>query len=99
MASPDAVVTESPNIYGSLDPERHEIRLLNLEAGNTEDRIVASLSTVSLHSFPDFEALSYVWGDATVRANIKLNGKDVSVTANLAGALCRMRLVDSSRTL
>jgi len=47
-----------------------------------------------------YEALSYVWGDATVRAqSIQLNGFPFQVTENLHAALRALRLPDGDREL
>lgn len=52
------------------------------------------LSAIQVHVY---EALSYVWGDATMQADIICNGELVSVTINLHGALKRLRLSEKSR--
>jgi len=48
---------------------------------------------------PEYEALSYTWGNATSQSKMRMNGKIVSVTQNLANALSDIRSSDSSRIL
>ncbi|KAK2738109.1 heterokaryon incompatibility protein [Colletotrichum kahawae] len=73
--------------YKNLDPEKREIRLLEVvcEPGNTQ--ISYRLHTVSLDDKPYFTALSYVWGDPLVTENINIDGFQTPVTVNLATAL------------
>jgi hypothetical protein len=53
------------------------------------DQFSGSVPAPNRHRFKwgDFAALSYVWGDKSVRRDITLNGEVVSVTANLESAL------------
>ena len=91
-------------IYSELRPERQEIRLMFLEAGQPKDEIIASLMVTSLrwapeYWTPEFEALSYVWGDPLVTRPIKLNGQPYQVTENLEAALRRLRHDDRVRIM
>lgn len=68
--------------YAFLDPTTDEIRLITLlPSDETSARIECLLSHVSLNSKPDYEALSYAWGDQKedIRA-ISLGGKPFPVT-------------------
>jgi len=47
----------------------------------------SKLVQVSLDDQPEYWALSYVWGDASVREEIQINGHNVSITTNLLSAL------------
>jgi hypothetical protein len=92
------------NIYSELRPERQEIRLMFLEAGQPKDEIIASLMVTSLrwapeYWTPEFEALSYVWGDPLITRPIKLNGQPYQVTENLEAALRRLRHDDRVRIM
>ncbi|KAK3339636.1 heterokaryon incompatibility protein-domain-containing protein [Lasiosphaeria hispida] len=53
------------------------------------DRFLGSVPALDHHRFlwGDFAALSYVWGDESVREDIILNDQVVSITVNLAVAL------------
>jgi len=66
-----------------LDLTRRETRLVLLHPGRWRDQIVCSLSTVSLDDNPEYEALSYAWGDATIPRFIKLNRHTVRIRKNL----------------
>jgi hypothetical protein len=85
--------------YGHLDPASSEIRLLCLEPGSYEEDIHCRLKHVKLKDKPTYEALSYMWGDATVRRIVFLSGHPHSVTENLEIALRHLRKTDKARTL
>ncbi|KAK4448890.1 heterokaryon incompatibility protein-domain-containing protein [Podospora aff. communis PSN243] len=59
----------------------------------------ASPSLAGLPLVPEYEALSYTWGDSSQKRTIGLNGIDFDVTTNLHAALNRLRLPDSKRLL
>ncbi|KAK8024690.1 hypothetical protein PG990_002513 [Apiospora arundinis] len=79
----------------------NDIRLLDIHPGTTiEDIPSISLRIVNLSDAPDFEALSYVWGDIQNTIEILCNGHPVRVTANLHDALKQLRNADGRpRTL
>jgi hypothetical protein len=74
------------------------IRIVELLPGAPNDPITLRLSIHELEHAPDYEALSYVWGDANNRTPIQCNGKTLRVTANLAAALRRIRYPDPNRS-
>jgi hypothetical protein len=47
-----------------------------------------------MESLPDYDAISYVWGDPTDTSPIKCSGKTLSITKNLHSALRHFRLQD-----
>jgi hypothetical protein len=53
-------------------------------------RLCGSLYEASIDSVPEYFALSYTWGDATVSEYIKLDGNRFGIGANCAAALRRM---------
>lgn len=87
-----SVATCSTAEYQPLDLARRQIRILHLMPGNFEDPIHTTLSLAYLEDHPQYEALSYVWGDPNVCMSITVNGKDQLVTTNLWAALRRCRL-------
>jgi hypothetical protein len=92
------------DIYSELRPERQEIRLMFLEAGEPQEELKASLMVTSLrwaaeYWNPEFEALSYVWGDPLITRPIELNGQPFQVTENLEAALRRLRHNDRVRIM
>ena len=68
------------------------IRLVVLLPKTYGTGIRCLLTVASLDNSLKYEALSYVWGDASDRREIEVNGKILSVTSNLATALHYLRL-------
>lgn len=88
------------DLWQPLQSSQREIRVLSLEpSNNPSSRIVCNLKSVSLNDNPKYEALSYVWGDASDRRVITLGQKEYSVTVNLFDALTNLRSPDTPRTL
>lgn len=85
--------------YNHLEPSRSEIRVLTLLGGKPEDDVKCTLGIVSLDEKPEFAALSYVWGDASIKRTITVDGEDFSVTTNLDDALRALRHRREPRTL
>lgn len=76
------------------------IRLLKLEpADSMSVPIRGSVIKCPLIQAPKFEALSYVWGDASLVMPILLGDCLITVTMNLWSALCRLRSHDTLRIL
>ncbi|KAF2631323.1 HET-domain-containing protein, partial [Macroventuria anomochaeta] len=87
--------------YTSIDSEKGDIRLLELQPGRFQDvldiRLVASNL---LHGAEQaYEALSYVWGTSICPQKAILNGIPVTITENLDCALRHLRLKLTTRTL
>ncbi|KAH8727789.1 heterokaryon incompatibility protein-domain-containing protein [Phaeosphaeriaceae sp. PMI808] len=82
-----------------LDATQRDIRLVYLQRGNWRDDIRCRLTVVSLESKPDFEALSYAWGEASETRPIIVDGKRIEVGANLESALRRLRRTHEDRAL
>ena len=88
------------NLSSIYHPLQHnEIRLITLAAGRWADQIQCSLQTVSLDDSPVFEALSYVWGDASIRRKVRLQSYNFEVTASLEVALRHLRHEHSERIM
>jgi hypothetical protein len=87
-------------IYHRLEQEK-EIRLIKLLPGSPVHKICCELFTVSLQdpSRPQYEALSYVWGNPAETLTIKVNRRDFNVTTNLHSAIHHLRQKDSERIL
>ena len=71
-----------------------QIRLLSLRGGSRSDEIDCDLLIASLDDRVDYEALSYVWGDARDTKPILLCGQPFHVTVNLESALRNLRQTD-----
>ncbi|KAG4442145.1 hypothetical protein IFR05_002358 [Cadophora sp. M221] len=67
------------------------IRLLILQPGAYEDSISCHVKHVDLESKPQYEALSYVWGDSSRTEEISCEGCPMTVTVSLHGALRHLR--------
>ena len=77
--------------YGQLSGV-NSIRLLRFlpDSGDEDIRCTIKEYDVKSESIP-YIALSYVWGDATIRHPISLDGRVAHVTANLREALTHLR--------
>lgn len=84
-------------MYQPLDIVRREIRLLEIEPAEFDDAISCNLHTVSLDDDPSYEALSYVWGDPTIRDTVSVQGSLVRITTSLRSALQYLRYPDKPR--
>lgn len=89
------------SIYQSLDADKAEFRVLALHAGTAEDPVSVELRHERLDetSTLQYETVSYHWGDTTETATIEVNKQHVSVHANAASALRRIRTADSDRMI
>jgi hypothetical protein len=68
-----------------------EIRLLQVQPGNTLSTISCDFLYVDLGSAKDYAALSYTWGTAAPSIPIQLHGKVTLVSENLYLALLHLR--------
>ena len=86
--------------HAPLHTGQNLIRLLQLSPASSADcAIRCHFSVVSLDDEPEYEALSYVWGEASDTREIEVGERPRSVTANLFSALRHLRLQDESRVL
>ncbi|KAI8944090.1 HET-domain-containing protein [Xylaria longipes] len=86
-------------IYSSLRRPEQDFRLILLLPGDLSSNIHCRLLVSSLDYTPDFEALSYVWGDTNDKLAISMDGQAHNVTRNLHSALDFLRYPDRVRTL
>jgi hypothetical protein len=79
--------------YKPLDFLNFEIRFLTLLRPDEADEgiVACTLDHAFLHDQPEYDALSYCWGDATITAPVKVNGCIVKVTTNLEAGLRQLR--------
>ena len=85
--------------YNKLDPHRREIRLCTLHPDSLDDPLVCTLSAISLDDKPEYETLSYVWGDPTFNKEISENGDVLYVTTSLHTALRYLRLTEAPQII
>ena len=79
--------------YFPLGSNSSEIRLLRLLGKQFNDTDIPSCEIfhASFDDNPQYEALSYIWGDASLQGKIRLDGRTQLVTQNLARALSDIR--------
>ncbi|VUC22235.1 unnamed protein product [Clonostachys rosea] len=75
------------------------IRLIHLHPGYESDPVSVSLETVTLDSVPDYEAISYCWGNAADQRQITCNDATLSITNSLFTGLVAFRRPDQPRIL
>ncbi|KAL1607978.1 Folylpolyglutamate synthetase [Paraconiothyrium brasiliense] len=91
--------------YNPLNVERHEIRLLKLLSPGSGPSpaksalVNCTLEHVSLDEIPEYQALSYVWGNPALTSPICVDGQIFEATFNLEAALRHLRKKDASVTL
>lgn len=88
--------------YSELDRGKHEIRVLDLQpAKDPESPIHCSMRNVSLDNPapPQYDALSYVWGETSPTFDIYVNGVVFAVGKNLRDALTALRLRKKPRVV
>lgn len=78
--------------YTSL-PRPDSIRLISIDPGSGDDHVSVRLLECSIGSAPQYDALSYVWGDTLNQRTISCDSSPISITQNLHWALRRVRHV------
>lgn len=79
--------------------ETRSIRLLHLRPGSPGEPVNCSIVHQNLCDKPDFEALSYCWGDTANPLRIYVGKDYIDVTQNLYDALLKLRDKENTRTL
>jgi hypothetical protein len=86
-------------------PTEDHIRLLLLQPGTGVEPICCQLVVTTLASAPEYESLSYVWGNVSDPVTISLQALEAdnqyghAVTQNCFAALQRLRRQDRQRTM
>jgi hypothetical protein len=85
----------------SFKPLRHpkSIRLLHILSSDSPGPIHATLEEHQLGQCPEFEAVSYCWGEPILSRIIYIDGFPFSITENLNSALSHLTLLDETKTL
>lgn len=88
-------------LYQSIPRESNGFRIFELLPGVSASpaEIRGNLHEARLSNSPKYEALSYCWGDPTVKHSIQINGKPLPLTHNLYYALHHLRQPNESRYL
>ncbi|PMD31123.1 HET-domain-containing protein, partial [Hyaloscypha variabilis F] len=95
---PTSVPVIEDSLYESL-PSQSSIRLITLHPSDFKDPIRCTLEVFELASVPPYEAISYVWGDATPRNRLRCNGRRYLVSDNLYDAIRNVRFKDEPRII
>jgi Heterokaryon incompatibility protein (HET) len=74
-------------------------RVMELLPGQEGDPVSCLLHIVDLCNPPEYEAVSYAWGDPSDKAEVTCDEKSLLVTKNLQKGLAHLRLQDRSRFL
>ncbi|KIW87429.1 uncharacterized protein Z519_12065 [Cladophialophora bantiana CBS 173.52] len=87
-------------IYSPL-PSPSSTRVLQLKEGSYDNPLKASIVVVDIaaDSCPEYECISYTWGDQTSPNSINVDGNNVPVRMNLDQALRRFRSATTHRLL
>ena len=93
MEAFDGVSPHRPIATGS------EIRVVIVHPGEFGEPIICKLQHIHLVPDSDYEAVSYAWGDDSVRNYITLDNLEYPVTTNLFTGLQYLRHKDTPRTL
>lgn len=75
------------------------IRLVDLLPGVAHEPVSLRFLITELGHHPEYEAVSYVWGDAAQRTSILCNGRPLEITTSLDAVFKRVRYPDRSRLL
>ena len=75
------------------------LRLLELLPGQAHEGLKCSLTDAQLDQFPEYEAISYCWGDPDRAHFIRCEEESIQITPNLAHGLTQLRYTDKPRTL
>jgi Heterokaryon incompatibility protein (HET) len=86
-----------PYAYQRLS--RNNIRIFSLHPGKGDDHLFGSLTTVNQVDYPEYEALSYVWGDASIKDEIVTPNGTIEICGNLQTVFRYLRHVDKPRIL
>ncbi|OQN99162.1 hypothetical protein B0A48_15011 [Cryoendolithus antarcticus] len=88
-------------MYRLLDHPRKEIRLLVVQPGK-ENELLRAAFDYALLDFPErpqYETISYVWGDCTERSDVDLGGTIFSIPLSSVTALQCIRHPDRERVV
>ncbi|MCJ1264724.1 hypothetical protein MMC22_004599 [Lobaria immixta] len=83
-------------IYQPLQNSR-EIRLVKILPGNRRTKVSCVLAPASLdHDLPEYDALSYCWGDASQKTWVTCNEQHLEITKDLFTAIHQFRHKDKT---
>ncbi len=74
-------------------------RVLELLPGGEYDPVIGTMHIVDWSTVPNYEAISYCWGDKNDTMPVHIDGRTVWVTKSLQSGLTHLRYRDRSRWL
>ena len=80
-------------------PNDSSFRVLELLPGELDESISCRLHVADWTNPPDYEAISYAWGNSSDTFPANCDGKLLDISPNLRDGLLQMRLSDHSRFL
>jgi hypothetical protein len=80
-------------------PSPTAFRVLELLPGKQNEELCYRLHVVDWTDPPNFEAISYAWGDPDLQVSSICDGKELRITPNLRDGLLQFRYADQSRML
>ncbi|KAF3919587.1 hypothetical protein ABW20_dc0103296 [Dactylellina cionopaga] len=89
-------ITEERHVFARL-PEETAFRVVEVLPGDKGSTINCKLYVTNWEGPIPYEAISYVWGDATLKEPIIIDGKRLDITGSLHTALDHLRYTDRSR--
>jgi hypothetical protein len=90
----------SSELYQFEDlPTQTSFRIVELLPGKDNEPISCLLQKVDWAYPPEYEAVSYAWGDPNAKAPVICHGKILEVSQNLHSGLTHLRFPDRSRML
>ena len=84
-------------IYEPLDIDIYEIRMLTILPDPPKSVVRCTIEKTNLINPKGYAALSYCWGDESIKTIILVNGIETPVTTNLADALQHLRQLGVGR--
>jgi hypothetical protein len=82
------------SLYGN-----DRIRLLNLHPGKGDEPLFGSLFVKDRAGLPEYETISYFWGEKSITDEIETDDGTIEIHGNLQSALLHLRLEHSPRIL
>lgn len=90
---------DGPSFQYTTLKQANSIRLLTILPGTLEDNLKCYIYEADLDEDPEFEALSYCWGDCNNPIPVMINNMILPIGPNLHSALVHLRLEDESRVI
>lgn len=87
----------STDVYSPLKESGTPFRLLSIFPGQRDDPLECTLQQAELDHPPEYETVSYCWGDPANTDSAIVDGTTVSLPATSVAVLRRIRQTDSKR--